>query len=313
MVVEHRKKGIPVKKQISSRQIISITVLIVLLIAMIIAAYWLKWDWTGIPTKNLWDWFNLLGVLAIPVVAGLGVAWYTAKQTQVSEVANEQQHKTELEVAEQRHQAELKIVEDNQREAALQSYIDKMSELLLANNLCRSAETDEVRVVGRVRTLTVLRRLDPVRKASILQFLCESGLIDSDGCIIDLSGADLSAADLNHASLYRTVWYEGAEEPDAIDINLNNVNLRGANLRGANLNHAHLVHADLRDADLHYAFIDTDQLFGADLSGANMHHALVFPPILKHSPREQFRDVKLEGATMPDGTVHPKKEEYTGE
>src|SRR5229473_2658239 len=113
------------------------------------------------PGKVLWDWLNLLGVLAIPAVVGLGAAWYTAQQGKVSERENT----------------------DNQRETALQQYIDKMSELLLHEKLRDSAEEDEVRKIARVRTLTILARLDADRKASVIQFLYESGLIDKDTCI----------------------------------------------------------------------------------------------------------------------------------
>ena len=59
---------------------------------------------------------------------------------------------------------------DNQRETALQEYIDKMSELLLQKNLRESAEEDEVRKIARVRTLTILPRLDARRKGSVLHF-----------------------------------------------------------------------------------------------------------------------------------------------
>src|SRR5436305_11096859 len=50
-------------------------------IAFLVSGYALKWDWTGFtaqgngasyqPEKTLWDWMQLLGVLAIPVA----VAW----------------------------------------------------------------------------------------------------------------------------------------------------------------------------------------------------------------------------------------------
>jgi hypothetical protein len=32
------------------------------------------------PAKTFWDWLGLLGVLAIPVVAGIGAAWFTHAQ-----------------------------------------------------------------------------------------------------------------------------------------------------------------------------------------------------------------------------------------
>ena len=90
------------------------------------------------PAKTLWDWLNLLGVLAIPAVVGLGAASYTAQQGKVSD----REHT------------------DNQRETALQAYIDKMSELLLHEKLRDSAEEDEVGKIARVRTLTILPRLN---------------------------------------------------------------------------------------------------------------------------------------------------------
>ena len=76
---------------------------------------------------------------------------------------------------------------DNQRETAFQAYIDKMSELLLHEKLRDSTEEDEVRNVARVRTLTVLPRLDGKRKGSVLQFLYESGHIYKNKNSIDLT------------------------------------------------------------------------------------------------------------------------------
>src|SRR5713101_105193 len=239
------------------------------LIAVIILGYWLNWYWTGFnggeskitvtstskgtttatelqPAKNLWDWLQPLGILAIPVVVGVGTVWFTTKQGQVSDATNK----------------------DNQREAALQTYIDNMSELLLQGKL-RDSEEDEVRKIARVRTLTVLRRLDAARKASLLQFLHEAGLIDKNNRIIDLSEADLSEA-----------------------------KLFGANLRGANLREANFRGADLTCA----------KLFGAKLFGANLHEANLREADLRGATvtKEQLEKAKsLKGTTMPDGSIHP--------
>jgi len=85
---------------------------------IVYTGYQLSWEWTGLGpetsepkqhAKTLWDWLNLLGVLAIPVVVGLGATWYTTQQGKVNNRENT----------------------DNQRETALQAYIDKMSDLLL--------------------------------------------------------------------------------------------------------------------------------------------------------------------------------------
>jgi hypothetical protein len=113
---------------------------------------------------------------------------------------------------------------DNQREAALQAYIDHISKLLLAQNLRHATEDEEVRKIARVRTLTLLRRLDAERKGSVLQFLHESTLLGKEEPIIDLTGADLSRAHLSRAvvtpeqvtptrSLQGTIMPDGSKHP----------------------------------------------------------------------------------------------------
>ncbi len=47
------------------------------------------------------------------------------------------------------------IALDNQRAAALQTYLDRMSDLLLEKNLRSSQPDDEVRTVARSQTLTI--------------------------------------------------------------------------------------------------------------------------------------------------------------
>lgn len=114
-------------KKIQQHPLITVGIIVILsiIIAFILAVHVFGWGWTGFneyigpnvqqyqPAKTLWDWLNLLGVFAIPVVVGLGAAWYTAQQGKVSNRENT----------------------DNQRETALQVYIDKMSELLLEKSL----------------------------------------------------------------------------------------------------------------------------------------------------------------------------------
>src|SRR5260370_2697678 len=67
-----------------------------------------------------------------------------------------------------------------------------MSELLLHGKLRESQPGDEVRTIARVRTLTILPRLDKGRKNSVLQFLYESELIGKNKCLVRLYGANFS-------------------------------------------------------------------------------------------------------------------------
>src|SRR6266700_1252041 len=160
------------------------------------------------PGKALWDWLQLA---IIPAAIAFGVLWFSRLQqqrdqqladqrTQVEREAAEKRAEAEREAAEKQAQTERDVALDNQREAALQDYIDSMSELLLEKHLreiiSQISQYENVRQIARVRTLTVLPRLDGRRKAIVLKFLYESGLIDKDKTIIYLSGADLSDADL---------------------------------------------------------------------------------------------------------------------
>ena len=244
----------------------------VLFVGLIVAGYWFEWDWTGFTeqngsTKTLWDWLQLLGILAVPAVIGIGAWVFTTKQVQEREAENI----------------------DNQREAALQEYMNKMLELLLVNDLRHSSEDDEVRKIARVRTVTVLRKLDPVRKASVLQFLQETDLLNKDKRVVELVGVDLGGARLSGANL-NGVTLSGANLSGA---NLNGATLSEANLNGANLSGTYLNDADLRGADLKKAdlseanlgwsilsgparsriFLGPSNLSGANLSGANLSKA----------------------------------------
>ncbi len=253
------------------------------LIIGIVGGYLFNWGWTGIKTKTLWDWLNLLGVLAIPVVVGFGAVWFSTRQGKVADAENK----------------------DNQRETALQTYLDRMSELLLEKNLRNSQPDDEVRSVARSQTLTVIRSLDGNRKRSLLQFLHESGLIANDeskGIIslerASLQGINLHNADLPGANLTRT----SLRNADMRNANLQKTSLRGAKMTNANLSNANLYEADLSNAllagvILHHTNLSKANLWGADLSNADLRGAIVSP--------EQLNETEsLKGATMPDGSIH---------
>ena len=180
------------------------------------------------PGKTLWDWMQLL---FIPVVLAVAGFWFNHRERKAAELRAENERKAaglraeaESEIEQQRAKAEQEIASDNQREASLQAYINEISELLIHENLGKSDEDAEVRKIARVRTLTVLRRLDGLRKGSVLQFLHESGLIDKGKRIIDLRGAHLGGANLDHADL---------RSADLRDADLAETYLFGAHLAGA--------------------------------------------------------------------------------
>jgi uncharacterized protein YjbI with pentapeptide repeats len=137
-----------------------------------------------------------------------------------------------------------------------------MSSLLLEKDLRKSEVDSEVRTLARARTLTVLGRLDPSRKADVMEFLMEAELVqgvEGSGPIIELGGADLRDANLYYANL------DGAL--------LREADLRRANLFNANLSDAELFNASLSDAYLSYANLSDADLSNTDLSGAYLNDA----------------------------------------
>ena len=63
-----------------------------------------KWKWLGFSEKTLWDWLQLLGVLAIPLVLALGTLWFSAQQHQMSDAMMKNQHDTALAMSQQQRE-----------------------------------------------------------------------------------------------------------------------------------------------------------------------------------------------------------------
>jgi len=200
--------------------------------------------------KTLWDWLQLLIVPAVLALGGF--------------VINLTISRSEQEAARQRDKTEREIAKDNQQEEALQTYIDKLSELLLEKNLRTSDTKDEVRDIARARTLTALHRLDKKRKKSLLQFLRESNLIEVNNAVVVLVEADLNFADLSSINL---------ASASLIGVNFTEANLSSAFLVGANFYSARLIKADLSKAQLNEASLSFAYLSSANLSGANLNKA----------------------------------------
>ena len=180
---------------------------------------------------------------------------------------------------------------------ALPAYLDQMVRLLNDKErpLRRSKGGDEVSIIAKGRTHRVLPRLDGERKARVLQFLYETGLIIKDRAVVDLLGADLREANLSEANL-RGATLRGADLSTA---NLRGADLREADLRGANLRQANLHWADLVSANLSGAYVGKTDLSLADLRGADLRN------VKELTVGQLDQAYSLEGATMPDGSKHP--------
>src|SRR5215211_595750 len=268
-----------------------------------------RWRWTGFTGKTLWYWLQLLSALAIPVVLAVAGFYFSSQQDERQRLSEVRRAKSEQAIEEQRAQ-----------DAALQAYLDQMSQLMLGGNLRGSEEDSEVRTLARARTRTVLARLDGPRKGRVVQFLYEALLLNKENPVVslsdvrlrgadlsqlDLSGANLSNADLSSAVLIETdltfASMSGAnmsgtylDKADLSDANLIETDLSGAVLSGAVLRKAVLIDADLRET-----YLNGIDLHGADLSGTDLRDAR---GVTDERLEEQV--LTLQDATMPDGSIH---------
>ena len=244
--------------------------------------------WTGFKGKTLWDWLQLLGVLAIPLVVAGATLGFGILQANL---------------AQKQHDADQQSALDQQQATILQTYLNDIQSLLLDYHLQEAKPTDEIAIVARARTLTALQELDPGRRGRLLQFIYEAHLIgfkDSNGMlhdpIIDLSSAILYGAILYGAHLevahLEAVHLEGAHLDGATldgvfldgatldGATLISARLTGADFRGATLNGTNLAGATITNADFRGATLNGANFRGATLNGADFRYSILYNAIL---------------------------------
>ena len=238
-----------------------------------------RWPWTGFgetlyskpkgdlevqPKKTLWDWLQLLGTLAIPVVLATAGFWFTSQQAQ-------RQHKLERLRARSDHRLEMQRAQDT----ALQSYLNQMGTLILDRNLLEKERGTPVYTLAQARTATVITRLDADHNRNVMRFLSNSGL------------AGTSTTDESSSSIFTGIDLRGA---NLKGVYLGYFDLSGADLRDANLTNATLDHANLSRATLNDATLKSALLYNADLSGASLYGA-------------ELGDVLLNNANLSEVTL----------
>lgn len=189
------------------------------------------------PGKSLWDGLNLLGV---PLSLAFFGAWF--------------------------QQYQQKRAADEAREEVLQVYFDRISALLIDENLMGMIAKERLEPeqkelleaaldIIRARTLSILRQFenDIDRKNSVIRFLVEAEIISK--LKLPLNGANLSGVKLTGTNLD--------------NVKLNRANLKEADLTGASLERSNLLSADLEGAYLQLAGLTKSNLRGANLSKAN--------------------------------------------
>jgi uncharacterized protein YjbI with pentapeptide repeats len=227
---QHLKRlGVDPNQWTVGDRLLAIVVIVMVLAIVIIAvcgytgAFGWNWEWTGLTQPNkqrtFWDWLSLL---VVPIVLALGGYLFTRSESRRTQSVAEQQSALDRDLADQRTKEDRKTADERRQDDLLQAYLDQIGQLLLDKDrpLRQAKKDDEVRTLARARTVTVLPKLNGERKRSVLQFLYESGLINKNGCILNLREADLT------------------------NTNLDGIILQGANLRESDLQDANSQSAE---------------------------------------------------------------------
>jgi uncharacterized protein YjbI with pentapeptide repeats len=189
-------------------------------------------------------------MLGIPPAASIGalLAFLSNYILQKSRESDQRSREETLEV-------------ERQQEAALAAYTDKMTDLMIENNLHELSNDPEGRRIAQALTISILLRLDAWHKRRVLKFVYTLGLIEKDKPLLDLRNASIDNANLYELSLRKA--------------HLRRVDLRGADLIGADLQNSDLSLADLRGATLGRA----------NLRGVNLRCANLLPYDEEHPER----------------------------
>lgn len=309
-----------------------------------------RWSWTGLPAdpgdpdtgrpsapaKTFWDWLQLLIVPLVLAVAAFGLNAAQADRDRQSEQS--------------RAERELQVVRDEARERSLHSYIERMSELILNRRLPVSgavspAHRANAQMLARTLTLVELHQMDGRRKAVILQFLWEMGLIRqksrwvmSEGSrrweytgqltypIVNLAGADLRGLKMdelqlspNSATLASAIGnrHGGGIHQVRIGVDLRGTELEGASFRGTNLANADLNEANVRDVDFGDAYMvatafDQSCLTGTSFRNAHLGRERLVPAdsiLYAEGHRVDFRGADLDGADLRSSLLSPVRVE----
>lgn len=173
------------------------------------------------PAKTVWDFLQLL---IVPVIlVGIALAFNVAQSSR------EQKHQ------DAQIRADRASAEAAREDATLDSYFGRMSDLMLDKKLLTSKNGSAVREVARTETLTSLRRLNGARKAQVVRFLYEAGLIGVRTKFIKPDGTLGS-----HSWAAPVIALDGAD--------LREVDFRGETIFGTDADHQVLLSGDLRNA-----------------------------------------------------------------
>ena len=246
-----------------------------------------KFDWLGFGQfkrpdndyrrhRTLW---NCLILVIIPIVRTVGTIGLITQQSSNSmTLSTDQYHLAATQYlnnqsfAATRFARNQQLAQDQHIEMNLQSFLDRMSEILLHPNLHACGQLgDNVRILATARTIIILQDLDATHRADNLKFLVNASLNTSQAPqhseivnpVANLNGANLSDANLSSTDLIVADMSKasfnnanlGRNDPTrAAQIHMKNTPLLGADLRNTNPTNADLIGTTLIDTVLTHVF-----------------------------------------------------------
>ena len=244
-----------------------------------------------VAKKTLWQFLDLLIIPLALAIIGFG---FTAQQ---------QARQTHIDT--KRYERAQAVEEQRAQNAALQAYLDQMSQLILDSKLLEAEQGGPVHILARARTITAITQFDGENNQAVTRFLSESGLLRKQALLAkadledarlhkamlqeaNLAGTHLKGANLTDAVLLNAVFFSAEGKVDggiqATTAELPKADLSRAALLGANLSGCLLRDATLTDATLQSADLRSADLQGADLSHAVLQGAFLSPATVPGFP-----------------------------
>jgi uncharacterized protein YjbI with pentapeptide repeats len=287
------------------------------------------------PEKTLWDWLQLL---IIPLVLAVGALLFNRANSRTEQkIALDNRRETALQAYIDK-MSEL-LLHEKLRNSAEEDEVRKIARVRTLRVLPGLDNERKRNVIQFLHESHLINKDDPIIDLHEAD-LREACLDDAELKGANLSGAKLMEANLEQAKLMEANLEQAklmradlsrAELSEAVldGANLSKAVLDGANLSKVDMGYANLREADLRNADLRIISLPgadlsganlsgadlggdyplNADLSGADLSGANLLNANLSGANLGRTTgttNEQLKKAKsLQGATLPDGSIHP--------
>ena len=233
-------------------------------------------------SRSRWDWMELMLIPASLLFGGY--------------LFHQAQRRSGTEMASNRNSSEQDLAISQSHDTIFDSFLERMTELLLERDLQSSPPDSGIRDLARNWTITTVRRLDGHHNSILFRFLEESRLVPAnlpagETPVVHFDGANLGDVDLRHANL-SAVNFKGADLSRA---NLSDANFRNAELARADLREALLMRANLQDTNLSQAI-----LWEADLTEAFLKDCTLNRAFLRDTTfyRAQLREAILTRANL---------------